>query len=270
MSQNRRTAIITRSTQGIIGRSCALRLAEDGCNIAISDVASEQSRLSQLQREIESKGVQCRSYLADPSREEDIKRLINSVVQDLGGVDIMVANVAVAPTIAPIAETSIQDFDNSIAMNARSMFLILKYTGQQMIRQGRGGRIIGGAGSSSWRVGLLPNMAAQNASSFAVRGLMQTAALELGKDNITVNAYSNGLLESDKLNESALQRLSNQPNLKTGGIQELVASRTPLPKKAAVGQDIARVVSMLASNDCDFMTGQTVQPSLRSGVALTK
>ncbi len=83
-----RTAIITRSTQRLVGRSCALWLAEDGCDVAICDDSSKQSELLELKREIESKGVKCCSYICDQSNKEDVKNLIGNVVEDLGGVDI--------------------------------------------------------------------------------------------------------------------------------------------------------------------------------------
>ncbi len=85
---SRRTAILTLSTQRLVGRSCALRLAEDGCDLAICDDLSKQSELSQLKCEIESKGVKCCSYTCDQSNEEDVKNLISNIVEDLGGVDI--------------------------------------------------------------------------------------------------------------------------------------------------------------------------------------
>ncbi len=89
LEMSRRTAIITCSTQHLVGRSCALRLAEDGCDVAICDDSSKQSELSQLKREIESKGVKCCSYICDQSNEEDVKNLISNIVEDLGGVDIV-------------------------------------------------------------------------------------------------------------------------------------------------------------------------------------
>ncbi|KAF8893757.1 hypothetical protein CPB85DRAFT_1230240 [Mucidula mucida] len=182
---DRRTAIITRSTQRLVGRSCALRLAKDGCDVAICDNSSKQSELSQLKREIESKGVKCCSYICDQSNEEDVKHLISNVVDDLGGVDI----VSLTPTVLIMIRrylVSTEDFDKSMAARPRSLFLILKYTSAQMIKQGRGGRIISLTTMSALQA-QSRHLSAYTAACFAIRGLMQTVALELGQHNITVN-----------------------------------------------------------------------------------
>lgn len=83
------TAIVTRCTQGVIGRAVALQLARDGFNVAISDDPSQQSALAELQREIEGMGVRCRSFTCDLFEEREIENLIKTVAKDLGGVDVV-------------------------------------------------------------------------------------------------------------------------------------------------------------------------------------
>ena len=85
-----RSALVTRCTQSAISRAIPIRLADDGFDIAISaDDPSQQSALVSLQREIESKGVQCRSYICDLSKESDIEGLVRNAAKDLGGVDVV-------------------------------------------------------------------------------------------------------------------------------------------------------------------------------------
>ena len=91
-----RSALVTRCTQSAISRAIAIQLADDGFNIAISDDPSQQSALVSLQREIESKGVQCHSYICDLSKESDIEGLVKHAAKDLGGVDV----VYLSPTVA--------------------------------------------------------------------------------------------------------------------------------------------------------------------------
>ncbi|KAF9026343.1 NAD(P)-binding protein [Hymenopellis radicata] len=257
---SRRTAIVTRCTQRLVGSSCALRLAEDGCNVAICDDPSQQAELSQLKREIESKGVKCCSYVCDQSNEQDVKNLIGNVVEDLGGVDIVVATfhgTPLAPASSTIVSMSAEDFDKSLAIRPRSFFLILKHTSAQMIKQGHGGRVIGLTTMAALQA-VSPHLSAYCAGCFATRGLMQTAALELGQHSITVNLLSHSVLQ-DPAAESAIAALSSlQPGWDLQESQKFIANRTPLPKKSAASQDIVPVVSMLASKECDFMTGQTI------------
>lgn len=94
------TAIVTRCTQGVIGRAVALQLARDGFNVAISDDPSQQSSLAELQREIEAMGVRCRSFTCDLSKERDIENLIKNVAKDLGGVDVVCLICAITSSLA--------------------------------------------------------------------------------------------------------------------------------------------------------------------------
>lgn len=84
-----RTALVTRCGEGNIGRACALRLAEEGYNLAIVDNASQQSELSRLEREISAKGVQCRSFQYKSLNEENIKDVVNNAAAQLGGLDVV-------------------------------------------------------------------------------------------------------------------------------------------------------------------------------------
>ncbi|KAF8870487.1 NAD-P-binding protein [Mucidula mucida] len=249
-----RTAIITRSTQRLVGRSCALRLAEDGCDVAICDDSSKQSELLELKREIKSKGVKCCSYICDQSNEEDIKNLIGNVVEDLGGVVAAFYDNSLVSATSTIASMSAEDFDKYMTARPRSLFLLLKYTSAQMIKQDRGGRVIGLTNMSALQV-FLPRLSAYTAACFAIRGLMQTAALELGQHNITVNLLAHSVLQNSAA-ESAMAVLGSQPGWDLQEMQKAISDRTPLPKKAATSQGIALVVGMLASKESEFMTGE--------------
>ena len=88
-SMTQGTVIVTRCTQGAIGRAVALQLAKDGFNIAISDDPSQRSALAELQREIEKMGVRCRSFTCDLSKERDIENLIKDAAKECGGIDVV-------------------------------------------------------------------------------------------------------------------------------------------------------------------------------------
>ncbi|KAF8920104.1 hypothetical protein CPB85DRAFT_1248337 [Mucidula mucida] len=161
------TAIIKRCTQSSIGRAIALQLASDGFDIALAEDPSQQAELAALEYEITSKEVQCRSYFCDAAKEDEVKRLMDDLVADFGGIDV--------------------------------------YAAQQMIKQGRGGRFICGNTMMALGGGILRHASAITSAAFAIRGLTQAAALELGAHNITVNSYACGM-DSTEIVSVHLQR----------------------------------------------------------------
>ncbi|KAF9039689.1 NAD(P)-binding protein [Hymenopellis radicata] len=258
MSQG--TALIVHAVTTDHGAATALCLAADGFNIAICDTASRQDKLEDLARSVASNGVQCRRYASDVAKEEDIVDLFSALVKDFGGLDVMViAGPPFATSAGPLVDATTAEWDDTFAAFTRSYFLLYKYAAQQMIKQGRGGRIV----SANHLVGqqaFAPQVSAYSAAAFAVRGLMQTAALELGPHNITVNSFARSLLGPSEKYETGQSIIEYVKSLKAIDAYQYVATHTPLPKKLATGDDIARVVSLLVSKDCDFMTGQTVRP----------
>ncbi|KAG5635543.1 hypothetical protein H0H81_010905 [Sphagnurus paluster] len=224
-------AFVTGAAQGV-GRAIALRLADDGYDMAINDITSSRESLDQLSHEILEKQHRkvCR-VIGDVSIEREVEAMIECVVEDLGRLDVMVANAGLN-LIKPMLES-----ESAVS----ACFL---YAGKQMIAQGTGGRIIG----SSSVVGKQgeQNMSAYSSTKFAVRGLTQAAARELGHHNITVNAYAPGAIDTPLL-------------------QNLSGSRTHFyeeeSKKAALGHigkpvEVASLVSYLVSEEAHFITGK--------------
>ncbi|KAF8993621.1 hypothetical protein BDQ17DRAFT_1431596 [Cyathus striatus] len=243
------TAVVTGASRGI-GRSIALRLAQDGYNISINDLPSKVEGLKDVERGIVSIGRKCSISVGDVSKEEDIKALVKSAVDELGGVDVMVANAGIC-AFNPIVDMPVEEFDRHYAVNIRGVFLSYKYAAQQMIKQGRGGRIIG-ASSIAGKQGH-PYLSGYVASKFAVRGLTQSAGSELGKYGITVNAYAPGAIDTDMANM----------------FKEMLGDEAPDYAANPVGRignvdDIASLVSFLASSKSGFITGQSI--SINGGV----
>jgi NAD(P)-dependent dehydrogenase (short-subunit alcohol dehydrogenase family) len=197
MSVTKGIALITGSAQGI-GRSIALRLARDGFDIALNDVSSKHDQLRAVADDVEKIGQKSVLVPADVTAEEEVKGMVQEVVKGLGGLDVMVANAGIA-RLAPLISTELDVWERVMAVNARGPFLCYKYAAEQMIKQGRGGRIIG-ASSIAGKTGL-PLGAPYCASKWAVRGLTQTAALELGRYGITVNSYAPGMIHTQMADE---------------------------------------------------------------------
>ncbi|KAF8483547.1 hypothetical protein DFH94DRAFT_626191 [Russula ochroleuca] len=187
-----RVALVTGAARGI-GRAVALRLAEDGLDVAVNDLPDTPG-LDDVVRAIESKGRRSIAVPADVSLEAEVVRIIQQVVQKLGSLDVMVANAAIMK-YQSFLDTTVDSFDRVMTVNARSTMLCYKHAANQMIAQGRGGRIIGACSAAGKKVGA-GIAAAYCASKFAIRGLTQAAAHEFGKHNITVNAYAPGMTDT--------------------------------------------------------------------------
>lgn len=127
--------------------------------------------------------------------------------------------------------------------------LCYKYAAQQMIAQGRGGRIVGASSIAGKRPFLLGS--AYVASKFAVRGLTQVAAMELGKHGITVNAYAPGFIKTEML-----EGVERSMNMEPGVFVEASISTLAIPRLGET-EDIAELVSFLVSKKAGYITGQT-------------
>ncbi|TFK49874.1 NAD(P)-binding protein [Heliocybe sulcata] len=254
MSSSKGVAIVTGSAQGI-GRGIALKLAEDGFDVAVNDIPPQKARLDEVVKEIEAKGRRAVAVTADVSSETDVKAMVETVVRELGGLDVMVANAGIA-RYSSILETSVEDWDKINSINLRGVFLCYKHAAAQMLSQGRGGRIIGASSMAGKKGAALSS--AYAASKFGVRGLTQSVALELGKAGITVNAYAPGPVEGPLLDAGI--RSMNDTIAKSGGSTDLKAALLGMTAVGALGTpgDVAALVSFLASKEAKFITGQTI------------
>ncbi|KAJ7850632.1 acetoin reductase family protein [Mycena olivaceomarginata] len=237
MSNNKGVALVTGAAQGI-GRAVALRLAEDGFDVAVNDVSSKSENLDTLVEEIQKKGRASSKHIADVSQDQQVQTFVEEVVKNHGSLDVMVSNAGI---LGPE-----RHWDQILAVNARGAFLCYKYAGIQMIKQGRGGRIIGTCSLAGKQV-ITPLLSAYSASKFAVRGLTQAAALELGAHQITVNAVAPGAIDTPMLGGSIVR----------GEKLEQIKQASPL-KRVGLPEDIASLVSFLASKESQFITGQTI------------
>jgi len=253
-------ALIAGSAQGI-GRAIALRLARDGFDIALNDIASKRDQLRTVADDIEKIGRRAHLVPADVSIDSEVKEMVQDTTGRLGGLDVMVANAGIC-SLADLLSVGLDDWDRTMAVNARGTFLCYKYAAAQMISQGRGGRIIG-ASSMAGKWGQ-PLSAAYSASKFAIRGLTQTAALELGKHKITVNSYAPGVIETP-MSISLSGHLPTMDKEATDGMLSRVLGKPIL--HTGQPEDIASIVSYLASKEAHFITGQCI--SVDGGIVLS-
>jgi len=241
-----RVAIVTGAAQGI-GRAISLRLAQDGCDVVVNDLPSKAKELDALVLEIVAKNRRSLAVVGDASSEKDVQNLVGMTITQLGGLDVMVANAGIARN-SPLTSTSVEEWDFIQTVNVRSTFLCYKAAAVQMIKQGRGGRIIG-ASSQAGKHGAR-EWGPYCASKFAVRGLTQSAAAEFGQYGITVNAYAPGAVDTPLWKDIEESR-------KEHGLEKRIS---PAIKEGLIipPEDIAGLVSYLVSEEAKFVTGQSM------------
>ncbi|KAJ7489163.1 NAD-binding protein [Mycena latifolia] len=241
------TALVTGAARGI-GKAIALRLADDGFDVAVNDISNNSAALTQLVEEITAKGRASSAHVADVSLEDQVRGMIEQVVNTYGHLEVMVANAGVAEYV-PVSEMTTAKWDYIMNVNAKGTFLCYKYAGMQMIKQGNGGRIIG-ASSIFGKQGS-PSNIAYTASKFAVRGLTQAAAVEFGRHAVTVNAYAPGAIDTDMLASAVAA------DIPYDALLDSFKKQSPLGV-VGVPADIANLVSFIASKESQYITGQTI------------
>ncbi|KAF8885362.1 NAD(P)-binding protein [Infundibulicybe gibba] len=242
-----RAAIVTGAARGM-GRAIALRLASDGFDVAVNDLPSGREGLETLAAEITHKGRKAMVMTGDVSKEKDVKALVESTVETLGDLNCMVANAG-RLLLKQMVETTLDEWEQVFSVNSRGTFLCYKHAAQRMIHQGKGGRIIGAA-SINGKKGF-PYYSGYSATKFAVLGMTQSLAQELGPHGITVNSYAPGAIDTMMLRAGGAA---------AGWDDTMIDNEA---KNCAVGyigkpEDVASIVSYLASREAHYITGQSI------------
>ncbi len=238
-----KTAIITGSSRGI-GAAIALRLAKDGCNIALNDLNESMFENNTIADDIRALGVEAEIFCADVSRYDQCEAMVKAVKERFGTIDILINNAGITRD-GLMARMPEEQYDMVISVNQKSVFNMMKLAGNVMIRQ-KQGRIVNLASVA----GLYGNPGQINysASKAAIIGMTKTAAKELGSRNINVNAVAPGFIKTpmtDKLTDEQKAKMLEAIAMKRYGTVD----------------EIAGVVSFLCSEDSSYVTGQTIEIS---------
>ena len=252
MGTSNSVAVVTGSARGI-GQGIAQRLGADGHQVIVADLPSMQDGVNETVAAIEKAGGKATGAEVDVTDEESLSRLVEVAVDAGGKLDVFVANAGIAQ-VEPLIDYSKADFEKIVDVNLTGVFLSYRAAAKQMIEQGNGGKIIGAASIVAFRPFAL--LSPYSATKWAVRGLTQGAAMEWAKHGITVNAYGPGIVGTamwDLIDE----KLAAEEGLAKGEAIKKYAGDI-LMGRVSVPEDVANLVSFLASEDSDYITGQTM------------
>jgi 2-hydroxycyclohexanecarboxyl-CoA dehydrogenase len=233
-----RVAILTgAASERGIGRATARRLAEAGWRIGIVDIDVEH--VEGAARDVGGVGV-----AADVSSEVEVEAAVASIVSELGGVDALVCAAGItSPT--PVLETTLDEWEQVFAVNARGTFLATRAALRTMV-PARYGRIVNVSSVSAVRGGGLFGGAQYSASKAAVLGFTRAVAREHARDGITCNAVAPSLVDTDLA----------VPRIPPDTLREVVAA---IPAgRLATATDVAAVIAFLCSEESGYVTGEVV------------
>ena len=244
-----KSVLITGASRGI-GKGIAQRFADEGANLIL---AANEASIHELSEVFKASGVNAISIVCDVTKKPEVEALYDRALSEFGKLDVSIQNAGII-TIARIEELSENDWDCVMAVNTKGVFLCCQAAAIRM-KPRRFGRIINTA-SGQARQGFIytPHYAA---SKFGVIGITQSLAKELAPDNITVNAFCPGIIATDMwaYNDAAWGKLLG--NYQPGELMREWVNNIPM-KRAGKAEDVAGLVTFLASEDAAYITGQTI------------
>jgi NAD(P)-dependent dehydrogenase (short-subunit alcohol dehydrogenase family) len=253
-----------------VGRATALKLAQLGVELALTDVPRAPEDLppaevrvgwrgiASVAEEVQALGRRCLTIPCDLGDRNQVQELVKQVLGQFSGVDILVNNARaiIGKDKVPVTELPDEVWHHFLAINTTAVFLLTKLVGQEMVRRGRGGRIINIASNAAKQASAMG--AAYSTSKFAVLGLTQASALDLAPYGITVNAVCPGPINTDRMNYWERAKAEEQGiTLEEfrANVVQVTGRATPLGR-IAEPEDVAHMVAFLASDEASFITGQ--------------
>ena len=244
MSLNGKVAIVTGGARGI-GRAYAEALAEAGAAVLIADLLESEG--AQTVGAIRAKGQQAAFRSVDVSSLEATEAMAQAVADEFGGIDILVNNAAMFASLkgGPMSDISVERWDKTMAVNVRGPWLCTRAV-VPFMRQRGGGAIVNQTSISAFG---MAGMLDYTSSKAAIIGMTKSAASELGRDNIRVNAIAPGGTATEGLSEIMGGNM---------GIAEERAKATQLIAAQIMPEDMTGTLLLLVGDGAKFITGQTI------------
>jgi len=244
MKMEGKIAVVTGGGNGI-GQAACLAFAREGAKVMVVDIdAAAAEKTATVIREM---GGEAQSFKADVSQSNDVQAYVEHTISTFGRIDTFFNNAGIEGIITPLAEYSEDLWDRVMGVNLKGSFLGLRYVLPVMIAQKKG--TIVNTASVAGTVGS-PGMAAYSASKHAILGLTRTAAGEVGKQGVRVNAICPGPINTRMIH--SLEKMINPDD--PAAVAKFNTGRNPMGRYGEP-EEIARVVVFLASDESDYVNG---------------
>ncbi|HEY3249036.1 MAG TPA: SDR family oxidoreductase [bacterium] len=244
-----KNAIVTGGAMGI-GFGIVKRFVEGGANVLIADLDEETAEKAAAT--LSGGPGRVISMRADMADTDTGGRIVNRCIEEFGSVEVLVNNAGIYPVV-PMLQMTPELFDKVYAINLKGLAFATKAAAAQMIRQGRGGKIINIASVDAFRPSMV-GLAAYDASKGGVVMFTKNLALELAPHKININAIAPGGITT----EGTTRLAGDRPLTAEQQKQMTEAALAHMPMGMGTPDDIAKVAVFLASSAADYMTGTTV------------
>ncbi len=237
-----KVALVTGAGGGI-GRATAIVLGQCGAKVLVSDISTRRGEETAAM--VRAAGAEAEFFKADVSRGSDVEALVAAAVRKWGRLDCAHNNAGISGTIASIVEDTEENWDRTLAVDLKGVWLCMKYEILQMLKQG-GGSIVNTA-STAGLLGAV-RMGAYTAAKHGVVGITRTAALEFARSNIRVNAVCPGVVGTPVI----LQWFEANERLEKSMLAQEPVGRVGKP------EEIGNAVAWLFSDAASFVTGAAI------------
>ncbi|MFO7656352.1 MAG: 3-oxoacyl-[acyl-carrier-protein] reductase [Bacteroidales bacterium] len=234
-----KTALITGAARGI-GRAIAIRFAEEGANIAFTDLVINEDA-KEVEKTINALGVKCKAYASNAADFNDTNNVVNNIAEEFGRIDILVNNAGITKDTA-LKRMTEEQWDMVINVNLKSVFNFTKAVQPVMWKLGKGSIV---NLSSVVGVGGNANQANYSASKAGIIGFTKSIAQEFGIRNIRCNALAPGFIITEMTNQLP------------DDVRKQWESHIPL-KRGGTPEEVANVALFLASDLSSYVSGQVI------------
>ncbi|MEJ6401063.1 (S)-acetoin forming diacetyl reductase [Nicoliella lavandulae] len=247
---DKKVALITGAGQGI-GKAIAERLNRDGFAVAL--LGRHLDKVQAVADELNQAGGDAFAVQADVADQQAVFDAVAKVKDHYGDFNVMINNAGVAPS-DPIESVTPEQLDYAYKINVGGVIWGTQAAVKAFKELNHGGKIINGSSQAGQEGN--PNLTVYGSTKFAIRGITQTTSKELAPDHITVNAYCPGIVKTPMMEDIAKNVAKEAGKSEEWGMEQF-AKNISL-KRLSDPSDVANLVSFLASDDSNYITGQSI------------